>query len=283
MNLTSHSKDALKAINQSVSQALKEDIGDGDVTAASFTNNEIATAIVICREEAVLCGQIWFELTFHQLDADITIEWMFADSDLIQADDEVCKLKGNAQAILSGERTALNFLQTLSGTASKTKTYVDRIAGTEAKILDTRKTLPGMRYAQKYAVRCGGGENHRMGLYDAILIKENHIATSGSVSNAVQTAKKLYPTLKLEVEVENEVQLKEALASEADVILLDNFSLSELEAAVLITDGKKKLEASGNMTLENIREVAKTGVDYISIGAITKHVRAIDFSMRFEK
>ncbi|MEM7402100.1 MAG: carboxylating nicotinate-nucleotide diphosphorylase [Pseudomonadota bacterium] len=283
MNLTSHSKDALKAINQSVSQALKEDIGNGDVTAASFTNNEIATAIVICREEAVLCGQIWFELTFHQLDADITIEWMFADSDLIQADDEVCKLKGNAQAILSGERTALNFLQTLSGTASKTKTYVDRIAGTEAKILDTRKTLPGMRYAQKYAVRCGGGENHRMGLYDAILIKENHIATSGSVSNAVQTAKKLYPTLKLEVEVENEVQLKEALASEADVILLDNFSLSELEAAVLITDGKKKLEASGNMTLENIREVAKTGVDYISIGAITKHVRAIDFSMRFEK
>ncbi len=283
MNLTSHSKDALKAINLSVSQALKEDIGDGDVTAASFTNNEIATAKVICREEAVLCGQKWFEFTFHQLDANIIIDWMFSDGDSMQADDEVCKLKGNAQAILSGERTALNFLQTLSGTASKTKTYVDRIAGTEANILDTRKTLPGMRYAQKYAVRCGGGKNHRMGLYDAILIKENHIATSGSLSKAVQTAKKLYPNLKLEVEVENETQLKEALASKADVILLDNFSLSELEAAVVITDGKKKLEASGNMTLEDIREVAKTGVDYISIGAITKHVRAIDFSMRFEK
>ena len=260
---------------------MKEDIGDGDVTAASFTNNEIATAKVICREKAVLCGQKWFELTFHQLDENISIEWMFADGELMQADDIVCKLVGNAQAILTGERTALNFLQTLSGTASKTKIYVDRISGTGTNILDTRKTLPCMRYAQKYAVRCGGGKNHRMGLYDAILIKENHIATSGSITNAVQAAKKLYPTLKLEIEVENETQLKEALTSEADVILLDNFSLSELEAAVAITDGKKKLEASGNMTLENIREVAKTGVDYISIGAITKHVRAIDFSMRF--
>ena len=282
MNLTSHSKDALKVIELSVKQALNEDIGDGDVTAASFSNNEVAAAKVICREEAVLCGQKWFELAFHQLDPNTTIDWMLADGDAMQKNDLVCTLNGNAQAILTGERTALNFLQTLSGTATKTKTYVDRISGTDANILDTRKTIPGMRYAQKYAVRCGGGQNHRMGLYDAILIKENHIATSGSVKNAIEAAKNQFPNLKLEVEVENEEQLKEALDTNADVILLDNFSLSELEAAVSITDGKKKLEASGNMTLENIREVAKTGVDYISIGAITKHVQSVDFSMRFD-
>ena len=281
MDLSSHSKDALKEISQSVSIALKEDIGTGDVTAASFSNNETANAIVICREEAVLCGQNWFELVFQQLDSDITIDWISHDGDLIEIDTTVCKLNGNAQAILIGERTALNFIQTLSGTATKTKSYVDRISGTDAQILDTRKTLPGMRYAQKYAVRCGGGKNHRMGLYDAILIKENHIATSGSVAKAVQTAKQQYPSLKLEVEVESIEQLEESLTTQADVILLDNFSLSELEAAVGLTDGKKKLEASGNMTLENIREVAKTGVDYISIGAITKHVQAVDFSMRF--
>ncbi len=282
MNLTSHSKEALKEIKQSVSIALKEDVGDGDVTAASFTNNETACAKVICREQAVLCGQQWFELSFHQLDPDITIEWMLRDGDVMEQDTTICSLNGNAQAILTGERTALNFLQALSGTATKTKTYVDRISGTGAQILDTRKTLPGMRYAQKYAVRCGGGKNHRMGLYDAILIKENHIATSGSVSKAVENAKQQYPSLKLEVEVENTEQLKEALATQADVILLDNFSLAELENAVALNDEKKKLEASGNMTLENIREVAKTGVDYISIGAITKHLTAVDFSMRFE-
>ena len=281
MDLSSHSKDALKEISQSVSVALKEDIGTGDVTAASFSNNETATAIVICREEAVLCGQNWFELVFHQLDSDITIDWISHDGDLIEIDTTICKLNGNAQAILIGERTALNFIQTLSGTATKTKSYVDRISGTDAQILDTRKTLPGMRYAQKYAVRCGGGKNHRMGLYDAILIKENHIATSGSIAKAVHSAKEQNPSLKLGVEVETIEQLEESLTTQADVILLDNFSLSELEAAVGLTDGKKKLEASGNMTLENIREVAKTGVDYISIGAITKHVQAVDFSMRF--
>jgi nicotinate-nucleotide pyrophosphorylase (carboxylating) len=281
MNLPSHSKDALKAINSSVNAALEEDIGTGDVTAASFNNNEMASAKVISREEAVLCGQQWFELTLHKLDPNIVINWEFNDGDKLEKDVTVCVLSGNAQAILTGERTALNFLQTLSGTATKTKIYVDRISGTNAQILDTRKTLPGMRYAQKYAVRCGGGKNHRMGLYDAILIKENHIATAGSVSKAVNEAKQKYPTIKLEVEVENAKQLKEALQTQTDVILLDNFSLSELENAVTTTDGKKKLEASGNMTLENIREVAKTGVDYISIGAITKHIQAIDFSMRF--
>lgn len=281
MNLTSHSKEALKVINRAVNAALEEDIGDGDVTAASFNNNEIAAAKVICRENAVLCGQHWFELAIHKLDPNVDIDWKLNDGDQMEKDTTVCTLNGSAQAILTGERTALNFLQTLSGTATKTKVYVDRISGTGAQILDTRKTLPGMRYAQKYAVRCGGGKNHRMGLFDAILIKENHIATAGSVSKAINEAKQQYPTLKLEVEVENNEQLIEALNTKADVILLDNFSLSELETAVAVTDGLKKLEASGNMTLENIREVAKTGVDYISIGAITKHIQAVDFSMRF--
>ena len=282
MNLASHSKDALKVINHVVNTALEEDIGTGDVTAASFSNNETASAKVISREKAVLCGQKWFELVFHKLNPDIVIDWKLNDSNNLEKGALVCNLSGNAQAILTGERTALNFLQTLSGTATKTKIYVDRIAGTNAQILDTRKTLPGMRYAQKYAVRCGGGKNHRMGLYDTILIKENHITTAGSVSKAVNQAKQQYPTIKLEVEVETAEQLKEALNTQTDVILLDNFSLSELEAAVALTDSKKKLEASGNMTLENIREVAKTGVDYISIGAITKHVQAVDFSMRFK-
>lgn len=282
MNLINHSKEALKVINSAVNAALDEDIGTGDVTAASFSNNETASAKVISREEAVLCGQQWFELAFYKLDPEIAINWKLNDGDQLEKGSIVCSLSGSAQAILTGERTALNFLQTLSGTATKTKIYVDRIAGTNAQILDTRKTLPGMRYAQKYAVRCGGGKNHRMGLYDAILIKENHIATAGSISKAVNEAKQQYPSIKLEVEVENADQLKEALSTQTDVILLDNFSLSELENAVAITDGKKKLEASGNMTLENIREVAKTGVDYISIGAITKHIQAVDFSMRFK-
>ena len=281
MNLPDHSKDALKTINHSVNIALEEDIGTGDVTASSFNNNETIAATVISREEAILCGQQWFELAFHKLNTHITIDWQVNDGEFLEKDAIVCHLSGNAQSILTGERTALNFLQTLSGTATTTKTYVDRISGTNAQILDTRKTLPGMRYAQKYAVLCGGGTNHRMGLYDAILIKENHITTAGSVSKAVNEAKQQHPSIKLEVEVENTKQLKEALNSQSDVILLDNFSLSELENAVAITDGKKKLEASGNMTLENIREVAKTGVDFISIGAITKHVQAIDFSMRF--
>jgi nicotinate-nucleotide pyrophosphorylase (carboxylating) len=282
MNLTNHSNDALKVISSSVNAALDEDIGSGDVTAASFNNDEMASAKVINREAAVLCGQQWFELAFHKLDPNVVIDWKLNDGDSMEPDATVCILNGSAKAILTGERTALNFLQTLSGTATKTKLYVDRISGTGAQILDTRKTLPGMRYAQKYAVVCGGGKNHRMGLYDAILIKENHIATAGSVSEAVNKAKQQYPNLKLEVEVETIKQLKEALNTKTDVILLDNFSLSELENAVAITDGTKKLEASGNMTLENIREVAKTGVDYISIGAITKHVQAVDFSMRFQ-
>lgn len=282
MSIYTHSKDALKTINNAVNTALDEDIGNGDVTAASFNNDETASAKVISREAAVLCGQQWFDLVFHKLDPNIVIDWKLNDGDSMKPDETVCTLNGNAKAILTGERTALNFLQTLSGTATKTKIYVDRISGTDAQILDTRKTLPGMRYAQKYAVRCGGGENHRIGLFDAILIKENHIATAGTVTEAVNQAKQHFPNLKLEVEVETIDQLKQALKTETDVIMLDNFTLAELENAVAITDDKKKLEASGNMTLENIREVAKTGVNFISIGAITKHVQAVDFSMRFE-
>ena len=271
-----------QAIKRAVSIALEEDIGKGDVTAASFSVNQIANATVICRDEAVLCGQPWFNETFLQLDPEIEIEWLVQDGSQMKKNSTVCVMHGNAQAILTGERTAINFLQTLSATATLTRTFVDRIAGTSAQILDTRKTLPGMRHAQKYAVLCGGGKNHRMGLYDAILIKENHIAAAGSIELAISMAKQKFPNLKLEVEVESNDQLKEAINTEADIILLDNFSLSELEAAVNINENKKELEASGNITLDNIREIAKTGVDYISIGAITKNINAIDFSMRLE-
>lgn len=288
--MKTHSKEALQTIKHTVSKALEEDIGpsfisgdsNGDVTAAAYKFEHTANAKVICREQAILCGQEWFAESFKQIDPDIEISWLLQDGNQIEENETVCTLKGPAQAILTGERTALNFLQTLSATATQTNTYVDRIAGTNAKILDTRKTIPGLRYAQKYAVTCGGGNNHRIGLFDAILIKENHIVTAGTVSAAVKLAKDKFPNLKLEVEVETHEQLEEAIQSQADIILLDNFSLSELEAAVTINDGRKKLEASGNINLDNIREIAKTGVDFISIGAITKHIRAIDYSLRFE-
>ena len=277
-----HSKDALHAIKRAVSIALEEDIGSGDVTAALFTVNQTHDAKVICRENAILCGQQWFEECFQQLDKDIEIDWAIHDGEPIEKDATVCTLQGPAQAILTGERTAINFLQTLSATATITHTYVDRIAGTSAQLLDTRKTVPGMRYAQKYAVKCGGGMNHRMGLFDAILIKENHIAAAGSISKAVALAKQKHPNLKLEVEVETNQQLEEVINTPADTILLDNFSLSELETAVNFNEHRKKLEASGNISLENIREIAKTGIDFISIGSITKNIQAVDFSMRFE-
>ncbi len=282
MRLSQHSKDALQTIKQTVCAALKEDIASGDVTASLFNIDQTHNAKLICREEAILCGQQWFMECFQQLDPNIEITWQANDGEHIEKDSTICTLYGPAQSILSGERTAINFMQTLSGTATTTHMYVERISGTGAKLLDTRKTIPGMRYAQKYAVKCGGGMNHRMGLYDAILIKENHIAAAGSINQAVSKAKQKYPNLKLEVEVETIQQLKEAIKTQADTILLDNFSLSELETAVSVNEDSKKLEASGNISLENIREIAKTGVDYISIGAITKHIKAIDFSMRFE-
>lgn len=282
MSPTAHSRDALEAIRRAVHIALEEDIGKGDVTASLFNNRKTAKAEVVCRDQAVLCGQHWFNETLHQLNADIKIDWQAEDGDCMKKDSAVCTVQGTAKAILSAERTALNFLQTLSATATCTRKYVERISGTSAQILDTRKTLPGMRYAQKYAVKCGGGANHRMGLYDAILIKENHIATAGSIYKAVSMAKQNFPSLKLEIEVESNQQLKEALKTEADRILLDNFSLSELQAAVHLNKNKKKLEASGNIDLDNVREVAKTGVHYISIGAITKNIQAVDFSVRFD-
>ena len=282
MNPDVHNEDALKAIWHSVRAALKEDIGHGDLTASLFGTGEQARAVVICREEAVLCGQHWFNETLHQLDTDLQVDWEKQDGDLIEKDATVCTMEGTAKAILSGERTALNFLATLSATATCTRQYADRISGTSAQILDTRKTLPGMRYAQKYAVRCGGGLNHRMGLYDAILIKENHIATAGSIRKAADLAKQHFPTLKIEIEVESCEQLEEALETAADTILLDNFSLSELQAAVALNEDRKKLEASGSINLDNVREVAKTGVQYISVGALTKNIQAVDFSMRFE-
>lgn len=273
-------KHAVAAITRTVRAALEEDVGKGDVSAELFNVKQAAKANVVGREEAILCGQQWFDEVFHQLDADVAIDWQLEDGGVIEKDATVCTLEGAAQAILTGERIALNFLQTLSATATLTRTYVDHIAGTTAKILDTRKTLPGLRYAQKYAVLCGGGTNHRMGLYDAILIKENHIATAGSITKAVALARQKFPALKLEVEVENNQQFEEALHTDVTTILLDNFSLSELEAVVDINDNRKKLEASGNIGLRNIREIAKTGVDFISIGALTKNIHAVDFSMR---
>lgn len=282
MNADVHDEDALKAIWHSVRTALKEDIGHGDLTASLFDTGEQARAVVICREEAVLCGQHWFDEALRQLDTGLRVDWKKQDGDLIEKDAAVCTMAGAAQAILSGERTALNFLATLSATATRTRQYVERISGTSAQILDTRKTLPGMRYAQKYAVRCGGGMNHRMGLYDAILVKENHIATAGSIHKAADLAKRHFPGLKVEIEVESCEQLEEALETAADTILLDNFSLSELQAAVALNEDRKKLEASGSIDLDNVREVAKTGVQYISVGALTKNVQAVDFSMRFE-
>jgi nicotinate-nucleotide pyrophosphorylase (carboxylating) len=271
-----------KDIDAVVSRALEEDLGRGDLTAALIPANRTMQAQVITRDDAVLCGQPWFDEVFRQLDRRVRVEWSVRDGDAIRADQLLCTLEGPARALLTGERTALNFLQTLSGTATVTRRYVEAVAGTRAVILDTRKTLPGLRTAQKYAVRCGGGENHRMGLYDAILIKENHIAAAGSVANAVRLSRLQSPTgVTVEVEVETLEQLREALVAGADRLLLDNFSLKRLREAVQESAGRARLEASGGITLDNIRAIAETGVDSISIGALTKHVRAVDLSMRF--
>jgi nicotinate-nucleotide pyrophosphorylase (carboxylating) len=272
-----------KDIDAVVSRALEEDLGRGDLTAALIPANRTAHAQVITRDDAVLCGQAWFDEVFRQLDRRVRVDWSVHDGEALRADQLLCTLEGPARTLLTGERTALNFLQTLSGTATVTRRYVEAVAGTRAVILDTRKTLPGLRTAQKYAVRCGGGENHRMGLYDAILIKENHIVAAGSVANAVRLSRVQSPTgVAVEVEVETLEQLREALAAGADRLLLDNFSLKRLREAVAETAGRAKLEASGGVTLDNIRAIAETGVDSISIGALTKHVRAVDLSMRFE-
>lgn len=268
-------------IRSDVRRAIEEDVGTGDCTAHLVPAGRELQTRVICREQAVLAGAAWFDETFAQLDSGISIEWKLAEGGRMAPDQEVCRMRGPARAILSGERTALNFLQSLSGTATRTREYVDAIEGTGAVVLDTRKTIPGLRLAQKYAVLCGGGANHRIGLYDAILVKENHISAAGSITAAVDAAQRQYPDLLLEVEVETLEQLDEAVGAGAQRVLLDNFPRERLLEAVRRYKGRIGLEASGGIELETIRGVAETGVDFISIGDITKSVRAVDFSMRF--
>ena len=265
-----------------VRTALDEDIGSGDITAALIPQAQTAQARVISRENAVVCGQAWFNAVFAELDDRISIDWLVRDGESIQDRQTLCTLKGPARPILSGERTALNFLQTLSATATTAHRYAETVADLPVRILDTRKTIPGLRLAQKYAVRTGGCDNHRSGLYDAILIKENHITAAGNISKAVSKARTSNPNVMLEVEVENDEQLQQALSAGADRLLLDNFTLPALAAAVQTVAGRVELEASGNITLENLRETALTGVDFISIGTLTKNIQATDLSMIFD-
>jgi len=268
-------------IDNTVKQALEEDIGSGDITASLIPEDAVANAEVICREKAILCGTEWFNRVFQHLDHRIAIDWYAADGHAINKDQKLCTLKGPARALLTGERTALNFLQTLSGTATIAHRYSEVVKDLPVKILDTRKTLPGLRTAQKYATLCGGCTNHRTGLYDGILIKENHIAACGSITNAVAQARAVAHGMPVEIEVETLDQIKEALAAGADSLLLDNFEIEMLCEAVTFNAGKAKLEASGGITSDNLRNIAETGVDTISIGALTKDVKAIDLSMRF--
>ncbi len=270
------------AIHADVARALAEDIGAGDVTAALIDATAQARARIVCREDAVLAGAPWADECFRQLDPEVRIRWRVADADHVAADDVLCELEGNARALVAGERNALNFLQTLSGTATVTRRYVDAVASTRAKILDTRKTIPGLRLAQKYAVRCGGGHNHRMGLHDAILIKENHVAAAGGIANAITAVRAASPGVFLDCEVESLDQLQAAIEAGADRVLLDEFSDAMLREAVTLAAGRVPLEVSGSVDLARVRAIAETGVDCISIGALTKHVRAIDLSMRFD-
>ena len=260
---------------------LEEDLGSGDITAAIIPEATHAEAEVVTREDMVLCGQDWFDAVFKYLDANVGINWLAAEGESVSSGAALCKLSGSARALLTGERTALNLLQTLSATATVARQYADAVAGTGCKVLDTRKTIPGLRNAQKYAVVCGGCYNHRIGLYDGVLIKENHIMAAGSITRAIQAARKL-TTLAVEVEVESMQEFTEALAAKPDRIMLDNFSLEELRTAVKLNAGAIELEASGNIGLDNIRSIAETGVDTISIGALTKNVKAVDLSMRIK-
>jgi len=271
-----------ETIERDVRRALEEDVGSGDVTADLLPAGARARAKVVSREAAVLCGRAWFEQCFRQLDPAVRIEWLAADGDHIAAGALLCRIEGDARALVTAERSALNFLQTLSSTATTTATYVGAANGTRTTILDTRKTLPGLRLAQKYAVRCGGGRNHRLGLYDAVLLKENHIAAAGSIAAAVARARELHPGILVETEVENFAELREALAAGVDRIMLDEFELHELSQAVAEVGGRVPLEVSGSVSLDRVRAIAETGVDFISVGALTKHVRALDLSMRVE-
>ena len=272
-----------QAIQINVQHALAEDIGDGDITAQLTPADEIAHARVITREDMVLAGRPWVDAIFQQLDPTVEVIWLKNDGDTVLANDAFLELKGNARSLLTGERPALNFVQTLSAVATKVNGYVKLLDGLNTKILDTRKTLPGLRIAQKYAVTMGGGQNHRIGLFDAFLIKENHIMAAGGIAQAIAQAHQIAPNKPVEVEVESFDELQQALEAGADIVMLDNFSQQEMVDAVKLVDGRCKLEASGNITVERLREVASTGVDYISMGALTKDVQAIDLSMRFIK
>ena len=269
-------------IAEVVRRALREDVGAGDVTAGLIPSSLWRRGMVVSRETAILCGTAWFDRVFAELDPSVCITWHAADGARLSPDEHVCTVEGPARALLTGERTALNFLQCLSGTATTARDYAEAVRGTAATILDTRKTLPGLRTAQKYAVRCGGCRNHRMGLFDAVLIKENHILAVGSIQSAVKRSHETHPGLPVEVEVENLRELEEALASAADIIMLDNFDLHMVRQAARMSAGRAKLEVSGGLDLDSVRALAQSGADYISVGSLTKHVRAVDFSMRFE-
>ncbi|WKD27596.1 carboxylating nicotinate-nucleotide diphosphorylase [Halomonas sp. KG2] len=276
-----HYENALaEEIRASAARLLAEDIGPGDITAQLIPENQWATASIITREPAVLCGVAWVDEIFRRLDNRVTLRWQAADGDSLQADQCFLELEGPARSLLTGERAALNMLQTLSATATSTRHYVDLIEGTNVRLLDTRKTLPGMRLAQKYAVTCGGGHNHRIGLWDAFLIKENHITACGGIKAAVEQARKLASDLPVEVEVETFEELDQALAAKADIIMLDNFALEDLHVAVEINGGRATLEASGNVGAATLKAIADTGVDCISSGALTKDLKSIDLSMR---
>ena len=272
-------------IERNVSDALAEDIGGGDLTASLIPDDKPGRATVISREDAVLCGTAWFEAVFRRLDPAVRLRWHAADGDRIVRDQLLCEIEGRAPALLSAERSALNFLQLLSGVATKARHYADIVAGTRAKVVDTRKTVPGLRLAQKYAVKCGGGDNHRIGLYDAILIKENHIMAAGGIAAAMAAAQSVaarHPGCKfIQIEVESLAELREALAAGASMVLLDNMSLEDMREASRIAAGKAILEASGGIGPDTLRAIAETGVDRISIGGLTKDVRALDLSMRF--
>ncbi|MGN5184222.1 carboxylating nicotinate-nucleotide diphosphorylase [Aeromonas veronii] len=279
-------------VSRAVRAALLEDLGDAltaldqpdasaDITAQLIPVDRLASARVITREAGVFCGQPWVDEVFTQLGGDVMVEWKVQDGEVLSPNQELFRLHGPARLLLTGERNALNFVQTLSGVATLTARYVAELEGTDCRLLDTRKTIPGLRTAQKYAVTCGGGKNHRIGLYDAYLIKENHILACGGIAGAISEARHLNPGKPVEVEVETLAELEQALAANADIVMLDNFDVTMMREAVAINQGRAKLEVSGNVTLDTLAEFAATGVDFISVGALTKHVRALDLSMRF--
>ncbi|AGS40346.1 MAG: nicotinate-nucleotide pyrophosphorylase (carboxylating) [Cycloclasticus pugetii] len=271
-----------KIIDEDVCRFLAEDVGSGDLTALVIPEDKLAKATILTREAMLVCGQAWVNAVFKKLDEKVVIDWQFKEGEQAYAGDTLCYLSGSARALLTGERAALNMLQTLSATASLAKQFAKAVEGTSATVLDTRKTIPGLRLAQKYAVRCGGASNHRVGLYDGMLIKENHIMAAGSIAKAVAAARLSSSLVDVEVEVENLDEVKQALEAKADILLLDNFTLEQLREAVELNKGVAKLEASGNVNLSTIRDIAKTGVDFISVGALTKNIQAVDLSMRVD-